>query len=153
MLIVCIRAAVSTIEMSALFSVLFSFSAICFVRLQDIPKNTVFLSTNIVGKPNRGDCKATWELKNSNSAMRHDSTVALTTVKLWPNTASYMTLRSCLEIIIVSVTVPLLRSYGAWIASLYSACRLVHKSTCFERLSCENEREAPNWYEPTKKRL
>ena len=61
--------------MSALFSVLFSFSAICFVRLQDIPKNTVFLSTNIVGKPNRGDCKATWELKNSNSAMRHDSTV------------------------------------------------------------------------------
>lgn len=82
MLIVCIRAAVSTIEMSALLSVLFSFSAICFVRLQDIPKNTVFLSTNIVGKPNRGDCKATWELKNSNSAMRYDSTVAMTTVKL-----------------------------------------------------------------------
>lgn len=82
MLTVCIRVAVGNIEMSALFSLLFSLSAIYLVRLKDIPKNTLLFSTDIVRKPNRGDCEAIWELKNSNLAMRHGSSVALTTVKL-----------------------------------------------------------------------
>lgn len=64
-----------------------------------------FFSTDNVGNLNR-ETKATWELKNPNSAMRHDCSVALATVKVRPNT-TYMTLPSCLEIIAVSVTVPL----------------------------------------------